>query len=165
MIKLVINLSVGSFYKYLERKVLIMFLKTFNNTKSKLRTDMAESIRDKHNQISMGIDGIISALNDFRDYVLVLFDDSNEILGAASYYISKGHYIEVDHIGVIEEGKGYGTILMKTIFKFAKERNRYPVSLVSNGYANEFYEKIGMVRINTHLPAIYEMPKEKLDVY
>jgi len=126
---------------------------------------MAESIRDKHNHFSMGVNGIISALNDFRDYVLVLFDDGNEILGAASYYISKGNYIEIDHIGVIEQGKGYGTILMKTIFKFAKERRRYPVSLVSNGFANEFYEKLGMVRISTLSTIIYEMPKEKLESY
>jgi N-acetylglutamate synthase-like GNAT family acetyltransferase len=141
-----------------------MILKTFTNVKSKIRTKMAAEVREKYNMNDIGVDGIISALNDFRDYVIVLFNDYMEILGAASYYLSKKSYIEVDHIGVIDRHKGYGTILMKAIFKLAKEQNRYPVSLVSNGFSNDFYEKLGMIRINKGSPVIYEMQKEQLDM-
>jgi hypothetical protein len=143
-----------------------MILKTFSNIKSKIRTEMAEEVREKYtNMNDLGVDGVISALNDFRDHVLVLFTDCMEIVGAASYYLSKKSYIEIDHIGVIDRHKGYGKLLMTTIFKLAKKQNRYPVSLVSNGFSNEFYEKIGMIRINNAAPTIYEMQKEQLDYY
>lgn len=69
----------------------------------------------------------------------------------------------MDHIGVINQRQGYGTILMQEIFKIAKKLNRYPVLVVSNGYANDFYEKLGMDRINMKLPAIYEIGKEGLE--
>ena len=72
----------------------------------------------------------------------------------------KKNYIEVDHIGVVEQKCGYGTILMREVFKIAERLNRYPVSLTTNGYSNEFYEKMGMKRVNDKLPAVYELKKE-----
>lgn len=142
-----------------------MLLKTFKNVRSKVRIKLIESIKQKYDINDSGISSIISALNNFRDYVIVLFDH-NKIMGAVSYYLSKKKYIEVNHIGVIIMRCGYGSILMREVFKVACLKNRHPVSLVTNGYSNEFYEKLEMVRINSNkLPAVYEMPKEKLEKF
>lgn len=131
-----------------------MILKTYKS--ERIRNKFIEEINCLYDNKDSGISGVLSALSDFRDYVIILFDNK-KIMGAASYYLSnKNNCIEVDHIGVIKSKCGYGTILMNGIFKLAIKLNRYPVSVVSNGYANDFYEKIGMERINMKLPAIYE---------
>jgi hypothetical protein len=141
-----------------------MILKTFKNINSKIRNQMMIMVREKHGVSDLGVNGVLSAIGDFRDHVIVLFENS-EIMGAISYYLSKKNYIEIDHIGVIKQNCGYGTILMKSIFKIAKEKNRYPVTLMSNGFANEFYEKIGMERLGDKTPIHYIMTKKKLDCY
>lgn len=134
-----------------------MILQTFNNTKSRLRMKLIDDVKVKYNISDTGIDGILSALGDFRDKVIVLFNDNKEILGAVSYFISKKYsYIEIDHIGVVERSKGYGTILMETVFGIAKETKKRSVSLVSNGFANDFYEKLGMKRVGNGSTIIYE---------
>lgn len=134
-----------------------MILKTFSNTKSAIRIKMMNDIREKYSITDNGISGVVSALGDFRDRVIVLFNESKEILGAISYFISKKHsYIEVDHIGVVTRSKGYGSILMNAVFDVAKKTNKRSVSLVSNGFANDFYEKIGMVRVGNGPSIIYE---------
>lgn len=138
-----------------------MILKTYKNINSKIRNNLIDKVKTTHDQNESGIGSLISALSDFRDNVIVLFNNK-KILGAVSYYLSKKNYVEVDHIGVVEQHQGYGTILMNEVFKIANKLNRYPVSLTTNGYSNEFYEKLGMKRVNDKMPAVYEMKKEDI---
>lgn len=139
-----------------------MPLKTYKNIKSKIRNELINNIKTKYDKNESGISGIISALQDFRNYVVVLFNFNKEVLGAVSYYISKKNYIGIDHIGVVEKRCGYGTILMQEVFGIADKVNKDFVTLITNGYSNEFYEKIGMVRINGNkLPAVYEKQLKK----
>ena len=133
-----------------------MILKTYKNFNSKIRNKLIDRLKAKYDKNESGVSGILSALSDFNNYVIVLFNNF-EILGAVSYYIKK-NYIGIDHIGVIKQRCGYGTILMNEVFNIAKQLDRYPVSLITNGYSNEFYEKLGMKRSNGNkIPASYEM--------
>jgi hypothetical protein len=133
-----------------------MILKTYKNQNSKIRNKLIDKVKSTYNPNESGISSLISALGDFRDYVIVLFNNK-KILGAVSYYLSKKKYVGIDHIGVIDQHQGYGTMLMKEIFKLG-----YPVSLTTNGYSNEFYEKLGMKRVNDKMPAVYEIKKEDI---
>jgi hypothetical protein len=134
-----------------------MILKVFRNIKSHIRDTMIDDVNLMYDIKDSGVNGILSALSDFRSYVIVLFDNK-KIIGAASYYISKkDNYIELDHIGVVERGMGYGTILVHAILKILPIYHKSKLTLVTNGYSNEFYEKLGMKRINDKLPAVYEL--------
>ena len=137
----------------------MLFLKTYKNINSKIRNKLIDKVKTTHDPNESGISSLISALGDFRDHVIVLFNNK-KILGAVSYYLSKKNYIVIDHIGVVEQHQGYGSILMKAVFKIADKLNRYPVSLTTNGYSNDFYEKMGMKRVNNKMPAVYELKKE-----
>jgi hypothetical protein len=126
------------------------------------RDEMKRYILDNYDPSWDGISSLISALDDNFDYVIVL-SKNNIIKGALSYFISNKHsYIEVDHIGVVEHNKKYGTKLMLAVFKIADILNKKTVSLVTNGSSNEFYEKVNMYRANNKTPAVYEITIEKI---
>lgn len=137
-------------------------LKIYNPDHKIERYGMKKYILDNYDPSWDGVSSLISALDDHFDYVIILF--KNDIIkGALSYFISKKHsYIEVDHLGVVEHDRGYGKMLMQSIFKIADILNKKSVSLVTNGSSNEFYEKIGMYRVNTKMPAVYEITIEKI---
>ena len=139
-----------------------MFLKTLRNTRSKIRDELIDKLKNEYSMSVSGVESMLSALNDIRDYVILLYDN-DELMGVISYYMSKKKYIEIDHLGVIKQHCGYGTILIQEVFKIAKNTDRYPVTVITNGYSDIFYEKMGMERITQSLPAVYEMSKDKLD--
>jgi len=139
-------------------------LKTFKKPSFELYNSLIQKINQKYDTSNDGISSLLSALKDRRDYVSVLFDGDNPI-GAVSYYISdKSKSIEIDHLGVVDQGNGYGTLLMHKVFLTAIRLNK-SVSLMTNGSSNEFYEKVGMYRVNERLPAIYEISIDKLKNY
>ena len=65
-----------------------MILKTYKNFNSKIRNKLMDEVNTKYDRSISGVNAILSALSDFRDYVIVLFD-GKKILGAVSYYLSK----------------------------------------------------------------------------
>jgi len=137
-------------------------LKIYNPNHRSEREDIKRYILDNYDISWDGISSLISALDDHYDYVIVLFKN-NIIKGAVSYFISKKHsYIEIDHIGVVEHNRGYGKLLMYAVFKIADILNKKTVSLVTNGSSNEFYEKIGMYRVNNKIPAVYEITIDEI---
>ena len=131
-------------------------LKTFRQPKFDICTSLIEKL-SKHDTSCDGVSDILSAVKDRRDYLTVIFDDvTGDVLGGVSYYISnKSDSIEVDHLGTVEQGKGYGTLLMEKVFRTAYRLGK-SVSLMSNGSADEFYAKIGMVKLGNKVPVIYE---------
>jgi hypothetical protein len=136
----------------------MLVFKHYNPSNRKARAKLADKFKSQVSTetTEMGISTILSAIGDFRDYLIVAFTD--KIVGAVSYFKKKKlKHVEVDHIGVIDKRAGYGTALMGEVFKFAI-RKRCDVSLVSNGYANEFYEGLGMRCINNgKMPSVYQM--------
>jgi N-acetylglutamate synthase-like GNAT family acetyltransferase len=99
-----------------------------------------------------GLDNIQSAVKDHYDILLILWKDY-DIIGGASFHRNED-YIELDHLGVVqnEQRKNYGTTLINKI----KELYNRPISVITNGFSNEFYEKIGFKRMNNgKLPAWY----------
>lgn len=137
-------------------------LKIYNPNHREERNAIKKYILDNYDTSWDGISSLISALDDHYDYAIVLFKN-NIIKGVVSYFISKRHsYIEVDHIGVVEHGRGYGKTLMFAVFKIADILNKKTVSLVTNGSSNEFYEKVGMCHVNNKTPAVYEITLEEI---
>jgi hypothetical protein len=135
-----------------------MFLKYLTNKQTKIRDSLIDKVK-KQFEIThdSGSDSILSALGDVRDYVIVLYVKNN-IMGAISYYMNKRtKNVEIDHLGVIEQKCGYGTILIKEVFRIAKIHKKITVSVVTNGYSDGFYEKMNMIRANNHSPAVYEL--------
>jgi N-acetylglutamate synthase-like GNAT family acetyltransferase len=136
----------------------MLVLKHFKPSNRKLRAKLIEKFKSQvSTDIDQGISAILSAMGDFRDYLIIAFND--KIVGAVSYYFKKkkSKCIEIDHLGVTEKRAGYGTALMAEVFNFAM-RTRCDVSLVSNGYANEFYERMGMKCVNNgKMPSVYQI--------
>lgn len=131
--------------------------KWYRNVYSIVRERLHDRLKRKYGDGDLGISAILSAIRDFRSYLVVMLD-RNRIIGAASYYKSKrgSVYLSVEHLGVIEKGKGYGKSLMQELFRLSIKDNRF-ITLVSNGEANGFYEAIGMNLIKTKGPNIYEL--------
>lgn len=138
-------------------------LKTYRQPKFGIFDHLIKEIEDKYDMSLDGISSIISALKSHRDYITVLFADDGSVLGAISYYVTnKSKSIEIDHLGTIEHGNGHGTLLMEKVFRTAMRLDK-SVSLMANGSANEFYEKIGMRNIGNKPIAIYELSNYEIN--
>jgi hypothetical protein len=137
-------------------------LVTYKPSQKVLRDNIVNYIQTNFESSCDGVSTCISALCDYRDYVIVIY--VNGITkGAASYFSSKRtRNVEVDHLGVLDHEKGYGTLLMHEIFKEVVDRDMSTITLITNGSSNEFYEKIGMRRLGTKLPAMYELTKNEI---
>lgn len=145
--------------------IYVVILKTYKRPTFELRDSLIKEVTDKYDPSCDGISSIISALKDHRDYITLLLDDDGNLLGVISYFVKgKVASIEVDHIGTVQQQKGYGTLLMEKVFRTAF-RLQKSVSLVSNGSSNEFYEKLGMKKINSKSLSCYEMSIEDLRSY
>lgn len=145
--------------------IYVVILKTYKRPTFEFRNSLIKEISEKYDSSWDGISSILSALKDHRDYITILFDDDENLLGVVSYYVSpKSASIQVDHIGTIEQQKGYGSLLMEKVFRTAF-RLQKSVSLVTNGSSNEFYEKLGMTKISTKLPLSYEISIDDLCHY
>jgi hypothetical protein len=112
-----------------------------------------------------GFDSILDAIKSTKDNLILLFKNFS-LVGAASYSISeKNRCIDVSHIGVIERRKGYGSIMMKEILNMAKILH-FQLTATSNGYADDFYHALGMIRIVDRPLGLYRiMPEYIMDVY
>ena len=103
-----------------------------------------------------GFSSIIDAIKSRNEDLIILYKDYS-LLGAASYsIIEKKNNIDITHIGILERRKGYGTILIKEIFRTAKIL-QYSMSATSNGYADDFYHAFGMIRSVDKPLGIYTM--------
>jgi hypothetical protein len=91
---------------------------------------------------------------------LIMIYKNFSLVGAVSYTINdKKKSIIIDHIGVIERRHGYGTILMKEIFSLANIL-QYSITATSNGYADDFYHSLEMIRIVDKPLGIYTIKPE-----
>lgn len=105
-----------------------------------------ETIRPELCKKDSGFNSMINAI-DYLNENLIMIYKNYSLIGALSYdVIDKKKDIIVSHIGVIERRKGYGTLLMKELFKTAKAME-YSITITSNGYADAFYESLKMRRI------------------
>lgn len=108
-----------------------------------------------------GFSAIIDSIKSLNDNIIILYKNYS-IIGAVSYEINtKKQDISISHIGVLEKRKGYGTKLMKDIISLA-EIIHYSVTATSNGYADDFYHSLGMLRLIDKPLGIYSIkPKYK----
>jgi hypothetical protein len=103
-----------------------------------------------------GFSSIIDAIKSRHEDLIMLYKNFS-LIGAASYsVIEKKNNIDITHIGVLERRKGYGTIIIKEIFRTAKIL-KYSMSVTSNGYADDFYHAFGMIRSVDKPLGIYTM--------
>jgi len=88
------------------------YRKDYSNYLESLRPDICKK--------DSGYSSMINAIKYLNDNIIMIYKNYS-IVGAVSYDVNdKQKEIAVSHIGVIERRKGYGTILMKEIFKLAK---------------------------------------------
>lgn len=93
-----------------------------------------------------GFSAIIDAIKSTNENLILLYKNYS-LIGAASYSIAdKKKSIDISHIGILERRKGYGTIILKEIFRTAKIL-QYSITATSNGYADDFYHSFGMKRM------------------
>lgn len=93
-----------------------------------------------------GFSAMIDAIKSTNENLIILYKNYS-IIGAVSYDINnKKRDISISHIGVLEKRKGYGTKLMKDIFSYA-DIIKCSVTVTSNGYADDFYHSLGMLRM------------------
>lgn len=108
-----------------------------------------------------GFSAMIDAIKSLNDNLIVLYKNYT-IIGAVSYEINnKKEDISISHIGVLEKRKGYGTKLMREILSLA-EIMKYSVTATSNGYADDFYHSLGMLRIVDRPLGIYQIKYRRL---
>lgn len=129
-------------------------IRHYRRGKTKIRENLLEQIdlQKIEGDFDTGLDNIQSAIKDNYDELLILWKNYY-IIGGASFHKNED-YIELDHLGVVqnEQRKNYGTTLINKI----KELYNRPISVITNGFSNEFYEKIGFKRMNEYkLPAWY----------
>lgn len=129
-------------------------IKRYRQGETQTRKKLLEQINLQkiEGNFDTGLDNIHSAVKDNYDVLLILWKDC-DIIGGASFHRNKD-YIELDHLGVVqdEQRKNYGTMLINKI----KELYNRPISVITNGFSNEFYEKIGFKRMNDgKSPACY----------
>jgi hypothetical protein len=112
-----------------------------------------------------GFDSILDAIKSTKENLMLLFKNF-ALIGAMSYTIlERKQSITITHIGVLERRKNYGSIMMREILKLAKLLH-YSVTVTSNGYADDFYHSLGMVRIIDKPLGLYRiMPEYIMDVY
>ena len=115
-----------------------------------------ENLRPEICKKDSGFNSMINAISYLNDNLIMIY--KNFILvGAIAYDINdKSKDIIISHIGVIDRRKGYGTFLMKELFKTAKILE-YSVTATSNGYADDFYHSLGMKRIVDKPLGIYNI--------
>jgi GNAT superfamily N-acetyltransferase len=139
----------------------MIVLQRYKNMKSKVRERLYKMVLKMYGSGDMGVNSLLSAITDYKDHLIIMFVD-NIIKGGISYYITKkSSSIEVDHLGIVDRGIGYGTMLMREIFNVAKSLGK-AISLVANGFANDFYEKLGMYKVNDKIPTVYEMSRDQI---
>lgn len=108
-----------------------------------------------------GFSAMIDAIKSLNDNLIVLYKNYT-IIGSVSYEINnKKEDISISHIGVLEKRKGYGTKLMREILSLA-EIIKYSVTATSNGYADDFYHSLGMLRIVDRPLGIYQIKYRRL---
>lgn len=105
-----------------------------------------ENLRPELCKKDSGFSSMINAVGYLNENLIMIYKNYS-LIGALSYdIIDNKKDIIVSHIGVIERRKGYGTMLMKELFKVAKVME-YSITITSNGYADAFYESLKMKRI------------------
>jgi hypothetical protein len=103
-----------------------------------------------------GFSAMIDAIKSINENLIILYKNYS-IIGAVSYDINdKRRDIIISHIGVLERRKGYGTILMKDIFSLA-DIIKFSITVTSNGYADDFYHSLGMLRLVDKPLGIYSI--------
>lgn len=123
--------------------------------------DYLKTVYPKTYNSNNGISAMIDAIKNVNQNLICLYKNK-KLVGALSYTIfGKIKKIDVDHLGVIEQCNGYGKILMIEIFKMAKIFN-YDVTVTSNGFADGFYKKLNMIKINDKPLSVYKMFKKQL---
>jgi len=114
-------------------------------------------------KLDAGFSAIIDAIRSKNENLIMIYKNFT-LIGAVSYdVVDKKKNIDIDHIGVLERRRGYGTIMMKEIFSFAKIL-QYSVTATSNGYADNFYHSFGMIRIADKPLGIYTIKPELIGV-
>ena len=109
--------------------------------------------------LDAGFSAMIDAIRSKNENLIMIFKNFS-LAGAASYdIIDKKKNINVNHIGVLERQHGYGTFMMKEILSFAKIV-QYSVTATSNGYADDFYHSLDMIRIADKPLGIYTIKPE-----
>lgn len=117
-------------------------------------TKYLETLRPELCKKDSGFNSMINAIEYLNENLILIYKNYT-LIGALSYdVIDKKKDIIVSHIGVIERRKGYGTMLMKELFKLAKIIE-YSVTITSNGYADAFYESLKMKRVADKPLGIY----------
>jgi hypothetical protein len=130
----------------------ISYIKDYRKDYSKYLENLRPDICKKDS----GFSSMINAIEYLNDNLIMIYKNY-AIVGALSYDVNdKRKDIIVSHIGVIERRKGYGTILMKELFKFAKIMD-YSITATSNGYADKFYQSLNMRRVVDKPLGIYNI--------
>lgn len=110
-----------------------------------------------------GFSAMIDAIKSLKDNLIILYKNFS-IVGSVSYEINdKRQEISISHIGILEKRQGYGTILMKDIFSLANII-KYSVTVTSNGYADDFYHSLGMLRLVDKPLGIYTIKPKYIGV-
>lgn len=108
-----------------------------------------------------GFSAMIDAIKSINENLIILYKNYS-IIGAISYDINdKRRDIIISHIGVLERRKGHGTLLMKDIFSLA-DIIKFSVTVTSNGYADDFYHSLGMLRLVDKPLGIYSIQANKI---
>lgn len=108
-----------------------------------------------------GFSAMIDAIKSYKDNLIMLYKNF-EIVGALSYDINdKKRIITINHIGVINRMRGYGSTLMNELYNVAKVID-YKISVTSNGYADDFYKFCGMIRVVDKPLGIYTIQPDNM---
>ena len=118
-----------------------------------------QNLHPENYKLDAGFSAMIDAIRSKNEDLVMVYKNFS-LIGAASYdIINKKKNINVNHIGVIERQHGYGTLLMREIFSLAKILE-YSVTATSNGYADDFYHSLNMIRIADKPLGIYTIKPE-----
>ena len=118
-----------------------------------------QNLHPENYKLDAGFSAMIDAIRSKNEDLVMVYKNFS-LIGAASYdIINKKKNINVNHIGVIERQHGYGTLLMREIFSLAKILE-YSVTATSNGYADDFYHSLNMIRIADKPLRIYTIKPE-----
>jgi hypothetical protein len=118
-----------------------------------------QNLHPESYKLDAGFSAMIDAIRSKNENLIMIYKNF-ALIGAASYdVIDKKKNINVNHIGVLERQHGYGTFLMKEILAFAKIL-QYSVTATSNGYADDFYHSLNMIRIADKPLGIYTIKPE-----
>ncbi|MCJ7637761.1 MAG: hypothetical protein MUO21_09760 [Nitrososphaeraceae archaeon] len=118
-----------------------------------------QNLHPENYKLDAGFSAMIDAIRSKNEDLVMIYKNFS-LIGAASYdIINKKKNINVNHIGVMERQHGHGTLLMREIFSLAKILE-YSVTATSNGYADDFYHSLNMIRIADKPLGIYTIKPE-----